>query len=153
MLAGGCHYAGPLAGGASEIREGGLPDRVSRFLAEGGGARTVDELLPASVGDSAAIYLVVVDQRALGIGNAQVAILPHTMSTPSLPKEGWHPVDAHGVYTKRFTPGEYFVFVQDPFHWTAKKLVRLRAGAVDTLLAVMRSGVGQGDRAFQPFPH
>src|SRR5205085_10022595 len=79
MLAGGCHYAGPLAGGGSEFREGGLPDRVSRFLAEGGGARTVDELLPASVGDSAAIYLVVVDQRALGIGNAQVAILPHTM--------------------------------------------------------------------------
>jgi hypothetical protein len=146
-----CHYAGPLAGGGSQIAEGTPPDRVRRLLSEAGGARPVDAILTATANDSAAIYLIVVDQRALGLANASVAILPHAASMPNFPKEGWQPVDAYGVFVQRFVPGEYMVYVQDQYHWAARKLVQLRAGSVDTLLAVMRSGMN-GDRTFQPFP-
>src|SRR5947209_3259203 len=102
-----CRYAGPFAAGRSEIREGTLPDRVARFLGQGGGALPLELILPSDATDSAAVYLVVVDQRAIGIENAKVAILPHAMSMPNYPKDGWQPVDAHGVYAKRLVPGEY----------------------------------------------
>jgi hypothetical protein len=151
-VAGACRYAGPFAPGRSEIQEGSLPGRVARWLGEGGGALTLEELLPPGVTDSAVVYLVVVDQRAIGIENAKVAVLPHAMSMPNYPKDGWQPVGAHGVYAKRLVPGEYVVYVQDPFHWSARKLVRFRAGSIDTLLAVMRSAVEQGSRTFQPVP-
>jgi hypothetical protein len=147
----GCHYAGPLAGGGSKIAEGTPPDRVRRLLTEAGGARPVDAILPTTASDSAAIYVIVVDQRALGLANALVAVLPHSQSMPDFPKEGWQQVDHYGVFVQRFAPGEYMVYVQDQFHWAARKLVQLRAGSVDTLLAVMRSGM-TGDRTFQPFP-
>jgi hypothetical protein len=146
-----CHYAGPLAGGRSEIREGTFPDRVARILFEAGGARAPDVMLPPSALDSAAIYLLVVDQDASGLATAAVAVLPHSDSTSKYPRDGWLPVDAFGVYSQRFAPGEYFVFVQDRYHWSARKLVQLSANSIDTLLAVMRSGVQQGDWTFQPF--
>jgi hypothetical protein len=151
LVAGACHYAGPLAGGGSQIAEGTPPDRVRRFLADGGGARPLESILPSTARDSAAIYIIVVDQRALGLANARVAVLAHSQSMPDFPKEGWQQVDPHGVLAQRFAPGEYMVYVQDQFHWAARKLVQLRAGSVDTLLAVMRSGMN-GDRTFQPFP-
>lgn len=150
LAVGACHYAGPLAGGGSQIREGTLPDRVARFLAEGGGAQPVESLLPSGSLDSAALFLVVVDQRAIGLANAKVAVLPHSMDTPDFPKEGWRPVDSHGVYVRRFVPGEYMVYVKDQFHWAARKILRLRVASVDTVLVVMRSSVD--DRTFQPFP-
>lgn len=153
-VSGSCRYAGPFAPGRSEIQEGTLPARVTRWLGEGGGALPLEELLPPDVTDSAVVYLVVVDQRAIGVENAKVAVLPHTMSMPNYPKDGWQPVGARGVYAKRLVPGEYVVYVQDPFHWSARKLVRLRAGSVDTLLAVMRSAVEQGGlgRTIQAVP-
>jgi hypothetical protein len=43
-------------------------------------------------------------------------------------------------------PGEYVVFVQDEFHWAARKLVRLGPGSVDTLLAIMRNAADVGGR-------
>jgi hypothetical protein len=147
-----CHYAGPLSGATSDIREGTVPDRVKRFVLDEGGARAPEAILPPNARDSAAIFLVAVDQRALGVAAARVAVLPHNESTPKYPKEGWQKVDSFGVYSQRFGPGEYMVFVDSPFHWSARKLVQLRAGSVDTLLAVMRNGAQQGDRAIGPFP-
>jgi hypothetical protein len=151
IAADACHYAGPLAGGGSQIAEGTPPDRVRRLLTEAGGARPADAILPTTASDSAAIYMIVVDQRALGLTNASVAILPHAASMPNFPKEGWQHVDPYGVFVQRFAAGEYVVYVQDQYHWAARKLVQLHAGRVDTLLAVMRSGMN-GDRTFQPFP-
>ena len=75
---------------------------------------------------------------------ARVAVLPHTTSTPKYPEGGWQPVDASGVYSRRLVPGEYVVFVEDRYHWAARRLVRLQPGSIDTLLAVMRSGVQPG---------
>lgn len=147
-----CRYGGPLAGGGSEIREGTLPDRVARLLNEAGGDRSATAALSASAPDSAAIFLLAIDQRALGLRTAQVAVLPRNESTSKFPREGWRSVDSFGVYAERFAPGEYVVFVQDPRHWAARKVIRLRAGGVDTLLAIMRSGVQQGDRSFPAFP-
>jgi len=141
-----CHYAGPLAGGGSSIREGALPDRAARFLAEAGGARSIHQLLPTTAADSAAIYLLVVDHRALGVPGAKVAVLPRSTTMPDYPKTGWEPVDSHGVFARRLAPGEYVVFVQDEFHWSARRLVRLGAGRVDTLLAIMRNAADVGGR-------
>jgi len=148
----GCRYGGPLAGGRSEIREGTLPDLPARFLQDAGAARSMDDLLPAAAVDSAAIYLLAIDQRAFGLANVKVAVLARGDSTAKFPRSGWENVDAHGVYVRRFSPGEYVVFVQDPFHWAARRVIRLRVNAVDTLLAIMRSGVVPGGRDVMGFP-
>ena len=141
VAAAGCYYAGPLAGGASEIREGTLPSRVQRLLRDAGGARPAEAILPPTArADSAAIYLVVVDEWPRAVSTAQVVVLPHSASTPNYPAGGWESVDAFGVYSRRLIPGEYVVFVRDPYHWAARRRVRLQPGAVDTLLAVMRTG-------------
>ena len=136
----GCVYAGPLAPGASEIREGAFPDWVSRFLRSAGGARQATELLPPTVRDSGAIYLLVADHRGIGIDAAKVAILPHTADMPKLPVEGWLPVDGFGVLAAHLSPGEYTVYVRDAHHWPARRTVQVRAAAIDTLLALMLSG-------------
>lgn len=151
-VAAACHYAGPLASGGSSIREGTLPDRPARFLAEAGGALSPDRILPATASDSAAVYLLVIDQRALGIPSAQVAVLAHSYNTPDLPKNGWEHVDAHGLFTRRFGPGEYVVFVKDEFHWPTRRIVRLSAGSIDTLLAVMRNAAANGSTDLSRFP-
>lgn len=147
-----CRYPGPLASGGSAIREGTLPDRPARFLAEAGGALTVERILPATATDSAAIYLLAIDQRALGLASAQVAVLPHSLNIPSFPKSGWEHVDARGLFTRRFAPGEYVVFVKDEFHWPARRVVRLSAGTIDTLLAVMRNAAANSTSGVIGFP-
>lgn len=142
LATGGCRYAGPLAGGASEIREGTLPSQVRRLMRDAGGARPAEAILPATArADSAAIYLIVVDEWPRAVPTAQVVVLPHSASTPNYPAGGWEPVDAFGVYSRRLIPGEYVVFVRDPYHWAARRRVRLEQGAIDTLLAVMRTGM------------
>ena len=140
----GCLYGGPLAGGKSEIREGAFPDRVGRLWHDAGGARSVNQLLPSTSQDSGAVYVLVIDDRAAGVGNAQVAVLRHTPQMPKLPKEGWQSVDGFGVFAQRLPAGEYVVFVRDSYHWPARRLIQVRSNNVDTLLAVMRSGTEPG---------
>jgi hypothetical protein len=131
ILAGCSTYAGPMFG-SSEIRQGAFPERVSRFLRDAGGARPTTALLPPGARDSGAIYLLVADRRGVGIDAAQVAVLLRDRDTPKPPADGWQPVDGFGVLTASR-------------HWLARHQIQVRAGAIDTLLAVMRNGAdGRG---------
>jgi hypothetical protein len=141
VLATACSYARLPLPTASEVREGGFPSRVDRFLQQAGGARTSDRLLPESARDSAAIYLLVVNPRAEGLGSAEVVVLPRAAAGRTYPRDGWRAVDAFGVYAGRFELGEYIVFVRDPHAWSTRRALKLKAGVIDTLLAVMRTGM------------
>jgi hypothetical protein len=144
ILAGCSTYAGPMFG-SSEIRQGAFPERVSRFLRDAGGARPTTALLPPGARDSGAIYLLVADRRGVGIDAAQVAVLLRDRDTPKPPADGWQPVDGFGVLTAQLSPGEYVVYVRTSRHWLARHQIQVRAGAIDTLLAVMRNGAdGRG---------
>lgn len=146
----GCRYAGPFAGGASEIHEGSFSNRVQRILREGGGARPDSVLLPPAARDSAAIFLFAATVDGTGVRNAEVVVEP--ISLVAGKEHKWRPVDPYGVFVARYPAGEYTVHVRSPFHWEAKKVVRLGAGAVDTLLAVMRNGAEYGRPTYRGFP-
>ena len=141
VLSMACSYARLPLPTASDLREGGFPDRVGRFLQQAGGARTGETILPESARDSAAIYLLVVNPRAEGLGSAEVVVLPRAQAGRTYPRDGWRAVDTFGVYARRFEPGEYVVFVRHPRAWSTRRAVTLSAGVIDTLLAVMRTGV------------
>ncbi|HEU4996957.1 MAG TPA: hypothetical protein VFT29_19200 [Gemmatimonadaceae bacterium] len=146
----GCRYAGPFAGGASEIREGSFSNRVARILRDDGGARPDSVLLPAGARDSAAIYLFAATVDGTGVRNAEVVVQPISLLAGK--EQQWQTVDRYGVFVARYPPGEYTVHVRSPFHWEARKVVRLGAGAVDTLLAIMRNGAEYGRPTYRGFP-